>query len=125
MNVNTTTITNSSITLIWEYPPSRSVQAIQSFLVSTFFIVCNLCYDNIIVLKVTYSGEVEWRSPGGYLIQFEDTGEVSVTDTAAVVSPLIPGTSYQFRVSAITSSGRGGEVASFETTLTSQDGNST
>ena len=65
---------------------------------------------------------VEWRSPGGYLIQFEDSGEVSVIGTTAIVSPLIPDTSYQFRVSAITSDGRGGEVSSLETTLTSQDG---
>ena len=71
---------------------------------------------------MTYSGRVEWRSPGGYLIQFEDTGEVSVTDTTVVVSPLIPGTSYRFRVSAITSDRRGSEVACFGTTSSSQDG---
>ena len=85
--------------------------------------VCNLLYG-IIVNKVTFSGEVEWRSAGGYLIQFEDMGEVSVTDTTVVVAPLIPDTSYQFRLSAITSSGRGGEVASFGRTQTSRDGNS-
>ena len=72
---------------------------------------------------MTYSGVVEWRSPGGYLIQFEDGGEMSVIGTSAIVSPLIPDTSYQFRVSAVTSDGRGGEVSSLGTTLTTQDGN--
>ena len=34
MNVNTSAVTNSSITLSWEYPPPP-IQPIQSFLVST------------------------------------------------------------------------------------------
>ena len=73
-------------------------------------------------MKVTYSGDVEWRSPGGYLLQFEDSGDVSVTGTTATVSNLIPSTNYQFKVSAITANGRGGEMSSFALTRTSQEG---
>ena len=71
---------------------------------------------------MTYSGDVEWRSPGHYLIQFEDTGTVTVTGTTAVVSNLIPSTNYQFKVSAITANGRGGEMSSFALTRASQEG---
>ena len=71
---------------------------------------------------MTYSGEVEWRSPGGYLIQFEDSGKLSVTGTTATVANLIPSTSYQFKVSAITANGRGGEMSSFALTRASQEG---
>lgn len=73
-------------------------------------------------MKVTYSGDVEWRSPGGYLLQFEDSGDVSVTGTTATVSNLIPSTNYQFKVSAITANGRGGEMSSFALTQASQEG---
>ena len=65
---------------------------------------------------MTYSGEVEWRSPGGALLQFDDEGELSVTGTTAVISPLIPGIRYHFKVSAITTTGRGGEVDAFGST---------
>ena len=73
-------------------------------------------------MKVTYSGEVEWRSPGGSLIRFEDSGSISVTGTTTTISPLIPGTRYQFKVSAITSRGNGAEVSAFETIRRAQDG---
>ena len=73
-------------------------------------------------MKVTYSGDVEWRSPGGYLLQFEDSGDVSVTGTTATVSNLISSTNYQFKVSAITANGRGGEMSSFALTRASQGG---
>lgn len=73
-------------------------------------------------MKVTYSGDVEWRSPGDYLIQFEDSGEVSVTGTTVTVPNLIPSTRYQFKVSAITANGRGGEMSSFALTRASPEG---
>ena len=74
-------------------------------------------------IKVTYSGEVEWRSPAdGYLIQFEDSGEMTVTGTTATVLNLIPSTRYQFKVSAITANGRGGEMSSFALTRASPEG---
>ena len=75
----------------------------------------------VTTMKVTYSGEVEWRSPRGYLIQFEDSGEITVTGTTATVSNLIPSTRYQFKVSAITANGRGGEMSSFGTTQATQN----
>ena len=62
---------------------------------------------------MTYSGDVEWRSPAGTLVQFEDSGELTVTGTTVTVSSLIPGTSYQVRVSAVTLSGRGDEVTNY------------
>ena len=73
-------------------------------------------------IQVTYSGDVEWRSPGRYLVQFEDTGAVTVAGTTAMVSNLIPSTNYQFKVSAITANGRGGEMSSFALTRASQEG---
>ena len=66
--------------------------------------------------QVIYSGDVEWRSPGGTLVQFEDSGNISVTGTTVTVSQLIPGTRYHFKVSAITPTGRGAERSIFEST---------
>ena len=66
--------------------------------------------------QVTYSGDVEWRSPGGTLVRFEDSGNISVTGTTVTVSPLIPGTRYHFKVSAITPAGRGADKSVFEST---------
>ena len=41
---------------------------------------------------------------------FEDSGETNVTTNRIKVPALVPGTMYQFRVSAISQSGRGAEV---------------
>jgi hypothetical protein len=74
---------------------------------------------------VAYIGEVDWRSPGDdQLVQFEDSGEISdsVADKTVTVSPLVPGTNYFFRVSAVTQSGRGAEVTRYGTTRTSLGG---
>ena len=57
-----------------------------------------------------YSGEVEWRSPDGILVQFEDRGETNATTNSLKVSALVPGTTYTFKVSAISQSGRGAEA---------------
>ena len=57
-----------------------------------------------------YSGEVEWRSSEGILIQFEDRGETNATANSLKVSALVPGTTYTFKVSAISQSGRGAEA---------------
>ena len=57
-----------------------------------------------------YSGEVEWRSPEGILIQFEDHGEMNTATNSIKVSALVPGTTYAFKVSAISQSGRGADV---------------
>ncbi len=63
-------------------------------------------------------------SPGyDQLVQFEDSGEISVADSTTVtVSPLVPGTNYFIRVSAVTQSGRGAEVTRYGTTRTSIGG---
>ena len=72
---------------------------------------------------MAYIGEVDWISPGyDQLVQFEDSGEISVTDTTVTLSPLVSGTNYFIRVSAITQSGRGAEVTRYGTTRTSLDG---
>ena len=71
---------------------------------------------------MVYVGEVDWRRPSYDLVQFEDSGEMSVTDTTVTISPLFPGTNYLIRVSAVTQSGRGAEVTRYGTTRTSQDG---
>ena len=41
---------------------------------------------------------------------FEDSGATNVTTNGIKIPALVPGTMYQFRVSAITQSGRGAEV---------------
>ena len=41
---------------------------------------------------------------------FEDSGETNATTNRIKITALVPGTIYQFRVSAITQSGRGAEV---------------
>ena len=53
---------------------------------------------------------MEWRSLRGNLIQFEDSGEMTVNGTRVTLSPLVPGTTYVVKVSAISSRGRGEEV---------------
>ena len=62
-------------------------------------------------MQITYSGSVEWRSPHHNLVQFEDSGEVIVNDTSLTLTPLIPGTNYQIKVSIISLKGRGEEVS--------------
>ena len=62
---------------------------------------------------------VEWRSPGGNLIQFEDSGEATVNSTRVTLSPLIPGTSYSIKVSADTPRGKGEEVSTTGAVLNS------
>ena len=71
---------------------------------------------------MTYYSKVEWKSSGNNLVQFEDSGEISVTDTTVTISPLVPGTNYFIRVSTVTQSGRGTEVTRYATTRTSLDG---
>ena len=39
-----------------------------------------------------------------------DTGKATTTSTTIKISQLIPGTSYMFRVSAVTQKGRGAEM---------------
>ena len=62
-------------------------------------------------MQVSYSGHIEYRSPQGVLVIFEDTGEVTATINSITIRALVPGSSYQFRVSAVTTSGRGAEVS--------------
>ena len=57
-----------------------------------------------------YSGNVQWRSPEGVLISFEDANEVTTTDNRIAITALVPGTIYTFKISAVTESGRGTEV---------------
>ena len=134
VSVSTSQVSNTTATITWEYPPPP-FQPIQSFFVSMQYkLYLSFIFSSEILLwlvwltilfstvKVTYSGDVEWRSPGGYLLQFEDSGDVSVTGTTATVSNLIPSTNYQFKVSAITANGRGGEMSSFALTRASQEG---
>ena len=73
-------------------------------------------------IQVAYVGEVDWISSGYDLFQYEDSGEISTTGTTVTVFPLIPGTNYLIRVSAVTQSGRGAEVTQYGTTRTSLDG---
>ena len=60
--------------------------------------------------QVTYSGEVEWTSPNKVIVQFKDSGAVNTSTNSVTITPLMPGTMYMFKVSAITRSGRGAEV---------------
>lgn len=61
-------------------------------------------------MQVTYSADVEWISPKGVLVLFEDSGEAMASTNRIKIPALVPGITYQFRVSAITLSGRGAEV---------------
>ena len=56
----------------------------------------------IVLCQVTYSSDVEWRSPEGVLVHFVDSGEATTTTNGIKISALVPGTTYLFRVSAIT-----------------------
>ena len=62
-------------------------------------------------MQITFSGNVEWRSPGGNLVQFEDSGEATASGTSVTLSPLIPGTMYVIKVSTVSLRGRGEEVS--------------
>ena len=72
-----------------------------------------------ILIQVTYSGMVEWRSPGGNLVQFEDSGEATVNSRSITLSPLISGTNYSVKVSAVTPRGRGKEISTTGAVLNS------
>ena len=56
-----------------------------------------------------------------------DTGKATTTGTTIRVSQLIPGTTYTFRVSAVTQKGRGAEVSQVSRTERAQfdNGNAT
>ena len=64
-------------------------------------------------MQVSYSAHVEYRSLQGVLVIFEDSGQVPAAINSIIVQALVPGSNYQFRVSAVTSSGRGAEVSTF------------
>ena len=64
----------------------------------------------LLLFQVSYSAQVDWRSPKGTLVRFMDSGKVTTTGTSIKISQLIPGTSYLFRVSANTERGRGAEI---------------
>ena len=63
------------------------------------------------ITQVLYSSHIDYRSPDGVLVIFEDIGEVTVTLNSITIPALVPGSIYLFRVSAVTSSGRGAEVS--------------
>ena len=60
--------------------------------------------------QVTYSGKIEWISPEDVYVMIEDRGETNTSINSIKISALVPGTTYTFKVSAITQSGRGAEV---------------
>ena len=62
-------------------------------------------------MQISYSARVEYRSPEGVLVIFEDSGNITAMMNRITVRALVPGSNYQFRVSAVTSSGRGAEVS--------------
>lgn len=66
--------------------------------------------------QVSYSSEIEWISPENYLVTFEDRGDTNTSTNSVKISALVPGTTYTFKVSAITPSGRGAEVTVTGTT---------
>ena len=55
-------------------------------------------------------GEIEWRSAKDVFVQIEDRGATNTSTNHIKISALVPGTTYTFKVSAITQSGRGAEV---------------
>ena len=59
---------------------------------------------------------MEWISRGGHLFKFAESGGVSTGNTRLTVSPLVPETTYRFRVSAVTAKGPGREVVVMATT---------
>ena len=54
---------------------------------------------------------MQYRSPLGVLILFEDSGEVTATINRITIGALVPESDYQFQVSAVTDSGRGAEAS--------------
>ena len=54
---------------------------------------------------------MEYRSPQGVLVLFEDADNITTTINRITISGLVPENTYQFRVSAVTGSGRGAEVS--------------
>ena len=62
-------------------------------------------------MQISYSANVEYRSPQGDLVLFEDSGNVTATINSTIIRGLVPESRYQFQVSAVTTSGRGAEVS--------------
>ena len=111
-NVRVTGSTNSSVSLAWNYPPPP-FEAIQSFLVYYIMITRFNFLLTIFThgVQISYSANVEYRSPQGVLVLFEDSGNVMVTLNSITIRGLVPESRYQFHVSAVTTSGRGAEVS--------------
>ena len=60
-------------------------------------------------LQISYTAAVREVSAGGYLLQFDDSGTLTVTSSTAKMTQLVPETEYRFRVSALTELGQGQE----------------
>lgn len=67
-----------------------------------------------------YSANVQWRSPQGVLINFEDANSTMTVDNRITITGLVPGTIYTFKVSAVTESGKGAEVVATGQTMFSR-----
>jgi hypothetical protein len=73
-------------------------------------------------MQVLYSGWVTGSSPAGFLVRFRHEGIVTTagTDTSVTIKPLTPGTSYTFRVSAVSTRGEGMEIGVNATTASAR-----
>lgn len=75
------------------------------------------------LLQVAYFANIEWYSPQGTLVMFEERGVVSSLTNSVMVSQLTPGTVYTFRVSAVVENGeKGAEIPAFGTTTEATGG---
>ena len=62
-------------------------------------------------MQVVFTADVEWYSPMGTLVTFQEYGQTSSFTSRVTVYQLTPDTLYTFRVSAITENGeKGAEV---------------
>ena len=62
-------------------------------------------------MQVSYTAMIDGVSPGGNLVSFRHENTLTnVQENQITIQPLTPGITYEFRVSAMTSRGQGGEA---------------
>ena len=82
-----------------------------------------LYYSQVSISQIAYSARIEWVSPQQTLVMFNENGVTTTSTNSVTLTQLTPGTTYRFRVSAITQDEeRGAEVLVSGTTTEATGG---
>ena len=85
-----------------------------------------LHYSQVSISQIAYSARIKWVSPQQTLVMLDENGVTTTSTNRVTISQLTPGTTYRFRVSAITQDEeRGAEMLISGTTTEATGGRGT